>query len=213
MKAYPRPNVDVVYTPSLDEYLKPFIQGVAGPNKPLKELQDKVLDIFGPLCTVYENLISMMNTTGSDSAIELEKDSISAFSMFKRHAMLMAGDVSTHIANNRREEVLKKVNPLLNSLANEEFVDTKRQLFGPGFEQHLKARSETAETLGKASRIGKTLFSRDGLPCISKSTQRPTMDYIPNISSFPTQNSYVQSKKCNQDLRFQNPQMFRSGHQ
>ncbi len=158
VKAYPRPNVDVVYTPSLDEYLKPFIQGVAGPNKPLKELQDKVLDIFGPLCTVYENLISMMNTTGSDSAIELEKDSISAFSMFKRHAMLMAGDVSTHIANNRREEVLKKVNPLLNSLANEEFVDTKRQLFGPGFEQHLKARSETAETLGKASRIGKPFF-------------------------------------------------------
>ncbi len=34
VKAYPRPNVDVVYTPSLDEYLKPFIQGVAGPNKP-----------------------------------------------------------------------------------------------------------------------------------------------------------------------------------
>ena len=158
MKAYTRPNVDVVYTPSLDEYLKPFIQGVAGPNKPLKELQDKVLDIFGPLCTVYENLISMMNTTGSDSAIELEKDSISAFLMFIKHAMLMAGDVSTHIANNRREAVLKKVNPLLNSLANEEFVDTKRQLFGPGFEQHLKARSETAETLGKASRIGKPFF-------------------------------------------------------
>ncbi len=64
--------------------------------------------------------------------------------------MLMAGDVSTHIANNRREAVLKKVKPLLNSLANEEFVGTKRQLFGPGFEQHLKARSETAETLGKA---------------------------------------------------------------
>ena len=27
-KTYPRPNVDVAFTPAMDEYLKPFIQGV-----------------------------------------------------------------------------------------------------------------------------------------------------------------------------------------
>ena len=49
---YPRPNVDSIYTPSLDEYLKPFVQGVSAPDKPLRELQDNILDIVGPLATV-----------------------------------------------------------------------------------------------------------------------------------------------------------------
>ena len=47
VKTYPRPNVDVAFTPAMDEYLKPFIQGVTTPDKPHKELQDKVLDILG----------------------------------------------------------------------------------------------------------------------------------------------------------------------
>ncbi len=33
VNAYPRPNVDDIYTPSLDEYLKPFIQGVSAPDR------------------------------------------------------------------------------------------------------------------------------------------------------------------------------------
>ena len=57
VKFYPRLNVDSVYTPALDEYLKPFIQGVSAPDKPLKELQDNILDTFGPLSTVYETLL------------------------------------------------------------------------------------------------------------------------------------------------------------
>jgi hypothetical protein len=215
VKAYPRPDVDVVYTPSLDEFLKPFIQGIAGPDKPLKELQDKVLDIFGPLCTVYENLISMMNSIGSASAIELEKDSISAFSMCIKHAMLLAGDVSTHIANNRREAVLKKVNPLLASLANEEFVDTQRQLFGPGFEQRLKARSETAETLGKVARIGKPFFrgtASHGFPRAHGGRQWTTFQtFRPSQSQprTPLFNRGRATRSRGQFPRFQNPSMFR----
>ena len=57
VKFYSRLNVDSVYTPALDEYLKPFIQGVSAPDKPLKELQDNILDTFGPLSTVYETLL------------------------------------------------------------------------------------------------------------------------------------------------------------
>ena len=68
--------------------------------------------------------------------------------------MLLVGDVSSRVATNRRELVLKKINPLLLSLANEDFTDANKQLFGPGFEQRLKARSETAETIGKAAKVG-----------------------------------------------------------
>ena len=62
LKTFPHPDVNCIYTPSLDQYLKPFVQGVAAPDKPLKELQDKVLDILGPLSTIYENLLSMFLT-------------------------------------------------------------------------------------------------------------------------------------------------------
>ena len=158
VKFYPRPNVDSVYTLALDEYLKPFIQGVSAPDKPLKELQDNILDIFGQLSTVYENLIAMLHTIGSDAFIQLDKESISAFLTCVKHTMLLVGDVSSRVATNRRGLVLKKINPLLLSLANEDFTDANKQMFGPGFEQRLKARSETAETIGKAAKVGKPFF-------------------------------------------------------
>ena len=158
VKFYPRPNVDSVYTPALDEYLKPFIQGVSAPDKPLKELQDNILDIFGPLSTAYENLIAMLHTIGSDAFIQLDKESISAFLTCVKHTMFLVGDVSSRVATNRRELVLKKINPLLLSLANEDFTDTNKQLFGPGFEQRLKARSETADTIGKAAKVVNPFF-------------------------------------------------------
>ena len=46
VETFPHPHVDCIYTPSLDQYLKPFVQGVAAPDKPLNELQDTVLDIL-----------------------------------------------------------------------------------------------------------------------------------------------------------------------
>ena len=38
VKAYPSPDVDIAYTPNMDEYLKPFIQGITTPGRPLKEM-------------------------------------------------------------------------------------------------------------------------------------------------------------------------------
>ncbi len=53
---------------------------------------------------------------------------------------------------------------MLTSLAKEEFPDAHRQLFGEGFEQRLKTRSETADTISKAARAGKTVFFGEGPP-------------------------------------------------
>lgn len=185
-----------------------FIQGVAAPDKPLKELQDNILDIFGPLCTVYENLLSMFNTIGTDSVIQLEKDSVSAFLTCIKHAMLLAGDVSTRVAINRRELVLKKINPLLLSLANEDFSGTQRQLFGAGFEQRLKTRSETAETIGKASRVGKPR-AHGGRPWTTFQTYRPPQT---RPHTFVRQNMFSRGRATRsrgQFSRFQSPQNFR----
>ena len=153
VRSYPRPDVDAVYTPSMDDYLKPLIPGIMAPDKPLKDLQDNILDTFGPLCTMFENLLEMLDSLGNEGVVQLDKSSINCFLSCVKHALLLAGDASASINVNRRELVLKKINPLLASMAQEHFPDAKRQLFAPGFEQRLKSRSETADTIEKAAKV------------------------------------------------------------
>lgn len=74
------------------------------------------------------------------------------------HALMLTGDVVSQISTTGRELVVKKICPLMVSLALEEFYNTNKSLFGPGFEQRLKTRSETAETIRKAVRAGKPFF-------------------------------------------------------
>ena len=111
----------------------------------------------------------MLESCNSDGAVELDKDSVLNFLTCLKHAMLLAGDASARLSVSRRELVLKKINPLMVSLAQEHFPDTERHLFGPNFGQRLKTRSETAETIEKASRLGKPFF-RGGA---SRGFQRP----------------------------------------
>ena len=209
VKSSPRPNVNAVYTPLMDEYLKPFVQGITVPDKPLKEMQDHILDVFGPLSTVYENLLALLESSSSDGVVELNKDSILNFLTCIKHAMLLAGDATARLSVTRRELVLKKINPLIVSLAQEHFSDTERQLFGPNFER-LKTRSETAEIIGKASRIGKPFF-RAGA---SRGFQRPRgarqwdqsrqfRPFQPNMST----RSSTTFRGRGQSTRFQNPRL------
>ena len=153
VKTYPRPDVDAVYTPAMDEFLKPFIQGIIAPDKPIKDMQDNFLDVFGSISTMYENLLAMLEEIGDDGVIELDKASVNAFLSCVKHALMLLGDASAGCSAQRRELVLKKINPLMASMAQEHFPDAKRHLFGSGFEQRLKTRSETAETIAKASKV------------------------------------------------------------
>ena len=217
VKTYPRPNVDAVYTPAMDEYLKPFIHGIATPDKPHKDLQDSVLDVFGPLCTAYENLLSMESTMTSDGVVELDATGVRSFQECLKHALLLTGDVVARISTNRRELVLKKINPLMVSLAQEEFSDTNRNLFGSGFEQRLKTRSETAETIGKASRAGNPFFRgaasrgfhrpRGGRQGFNFKTFRP---FSPRGTMFNRGN---RNRGLGSFPRFTNPQTYKSFHQ
>ena len=53
---YPRPNVDAVYTPELDDNIAALFQGAKAIDKDNRFLQDKVLDITGPLCMMFLTL-------------------------------------------------------------------------------------------------------------------------------------------------------------
>ena len=115
IKTYPRPNVDVAFTPAMDEYLKPFIQGVTTPDKPHKDLQDKVLHILGPLCTAFENLANMESSIATEEVIQLDAMSVRNFLGCIKYALMLT--VVSQISTTRRELVVKKINPLMVSLA------------------------------------------------------------------------------------------------
>ena len=77
--------------------------------------------------------------------------------------MLLVGNASALLSKDRRSFVLKKINfkGTLTFLAAKEFPDAKKNLFGDGFEERLKARSVTAKTLFQAANVGqKTSFFR-----------------------------------------------------
>ena len=62
IREFPRPVSDAAWTPSLDNYLPPMITGAKASDTPLRDIQDKVLDTLGPLCTFYmRTLRSCMN--------------------------------------------------------------------------------------------------------------------------------------------------------
>ena len=116
------------------------------------------MDILGPLCTAFENLANMESSFDTDGVIQLDATSVHNFVECIKHALMLTGDVASQISTTRRELVLKKINPLMVLLAQEEFSNTNKSLFGPGFEQRLKTKSETAEPIGKAVRAGKPFF-------------------------------------------------------
>ena len=47
--------MDAAFTPRLDSYLPGLMGGLTGPDAELREIQDKVLDIMGPLGTAHEH--------------------------------------------------------------------------------------------------------------------------------------------------------------
>ena len=47
-KEIPRPNVESVFTPVLDDYSGTFVTGAKGVDKAAKKLKDQLLDMVGP---------------------------------------------------------------------------------------------------------------------------------------------------------------------
>ena len=86
----------------------------------------------------------------------LSSDQLQGLFNASAHGLCLIGNASALLAKERRSTVLKKINSKgsLTSLATEEFLDAKKSLFGSGFEERLKARSETAKTLLQASNVG-----------------------------------------------------------
>jgi len=151
IKGFPRPASDGTFTPSLDNYLTSMISGAKISDNSLRDIQDKILDVLGPLCSLHQN-ITLMHESLEDDAITLDKATVATMFGCVKKAIVLVADTSAQISSKRREhaQVFTKLNPVLASLGKEAFPYSGKQLFGDGFEARLKLRSETEIQLLKA---------------------------------------------------------------
>ena len=69
-RTYPRPDVDAVYTPAFDTYLTSLVPGVKTVDKD-KFLQDRLLDVVGPLSQSFEHIQGLLSETGPGNDVTL----------------------------------------------------------------------------------------------------------------------------------------------
>lgn len=157
-RKFPRPDVEAVYTPVVDEYLSSLVPGIKQANKEGRFTQDHALDAVGSIAFIYEHLNDLLFQSKEKGGVVLPSDQLQALFSASSHGLRLIGNASALLAKERRSVVLKKINAkgCLASLATEDFPDAKKKLFGDGFEVRLKTKSETAKTLLRASNVGRS---------------------------------------------------------
>ena len=155
-RKYPRPDVDSAYTPNLDDYLTSLVPGVKTVDKQNKFLQDRLLDALGPISQLFEHIFGILSQVKPGDTIDLTYEQFSELGSLSSSAIRLLGNTSALLSQERRKAVLQKINSqgTLISLASEEFPQAGRNLFGEGFEERIRTRSETAKTLRQAASVG-----------------------------------------------------------
>ena len=155
-RKYPRPDVDSAFTPNLDDYLTSLVPGVKAVDKQNRFLQDRLLDALGPISQLFEHIFGILCQCKPGDTIDLTYEQISELGGLSSSAIRLLGNTSALLSQERRKAVLQKINSqgTLISLASEEFPQAGRHLFGEGFEERIRTRSETAKTLLQAASVG-----------------------------------------------------------
>ena len=193
-RKFPRPDVDAIYTPTLDAYLSSLVPGVKAADKENKFLQDRLLDSLGPLSVMFEHIQGFLAEEKPGSNITLSYAQMSELGSTVCNAMRLVGNSSALLSKQRRTAVLNKINTkgTLVSLASEEFPDAGKNLFGEGFESRIKMRSETAKTLLQASSVGqraKPFFRGRTTPFRSRGSRWGGANRNSQFQSFPYSNT------------------------
>ena len=166
-KEFPRPNVESVFTPILDDYLDSLVTGAKGVDKEAKKHQDQLLDIVGPLSMAFEHISSWQeNEDDSGSITVLTQDVDGLYTCWSK-ALTLLGSANAQYKVQRRKHVLDKLNPQMRSLASEPFPNAGKHLFGPSFEEKVKKRNEMVKIFSKVTprKSNMQFFSeRDLLP-------------------------------------------------
>lgn len=150
-KDFPRPNVESVFTPVLDDYLGSLVTGAKGVDKEAKKFQDQLLDIVGPVSMAFEHVSNWHESEDNPGSVILCTQDVDGLYTCLSKALTLLGSVNAQYKVHRRKQVLDKLNPQMSSLASEPFPEAGKNLFGPSFEEKVKKRNETVKILSKAA--------------------------------------------------------------
>ncbi|XP_044142751.1 uncharacterized protein LOC122932427 [Bufo gargarizans] len=154
----PRPLIPhkVCETPSVDPKMVQFLAKTGfnprkGLDAALKAVQDKLLDITGPLAKIFDLAESAIAAGSQVDPIELRG--------WAQRAICVAGNTNTSLAIERRKAILIKIEPKLSNLAlTEAGKDAQGLLFGDSFIKELGKYVGAFTALDKAQTSMRRVF-------------------------------------------------------
>ena len=121
VRSCPRPDVDCVYTPTLDKFLPDLFPKCKAEDKALRKRQDLLSDLAGPLAMIYE----LVSQTREDTE---QLDTFLILS-FATKGLQLLHNVNSHSSNKRREHVSSKIGQKYTFLPNEKLENNGKELF------------------------------------------------------------------------------------
>ena len=109
-KEYPRPDVDCIYTPTLDNYLPSLLPGVKNVDKDNKCLQDRVLDSMGPIAMLFEHIYGFLAEAKPGENVILGYEQMKDLGAITSNAIRLLGNASALLSKKRRKAVINKIN-------------------------------------------------------------------------------------------------------
>ena len=148
LKDFPRPDVDALQPPKLDEEVKEQLKRSGkdphfGAEKSLYKIQGQLLDVAGPITCLWADLLNPKARVSTENTL-----------LLIQCAWVLLGSTSHSVSQERRKIVWTRINPKLKSLATEEYEKRKSNLFGPGFLEKASKRIESERTLSKVAGHG-----------------------------------------------------------
>ena len=101
-KKYPRPDVDCVYTPTLDNYLPSLLPTVKAVDKDNKFLQDRVLDTVDPVAMLFEHVYGFLSETKPGENVILSYEQMKDLGAITSNAIRLLGNASALLSKERR---------------------------------------------------------------------------------------------------------------
>ena len=181
LSTHPLPSLDCLKPPKLDASMARLVRGdVVARDRVLSRFQRFTLDAAAPIIEILDHLAS-----GESIDHNVVQTGLS-------NALKLLGNTHAHFSVERRQNVLKSLNPDLLHLASEDlFEEAPPNLFGPGFAKVAKERSDAMSALRQArSKPNKPFFRKGGAPPY-KSQGRPTFGNS-RFQPYPQRGGYHQ---------------------
>ncbi|KAJ1210710.1 hypothetical protein NDU88_006072 [Pleurodeles waltl] len=177
-----RPVIDekVCMTPNLDPDMLTYLFKLGrdprkGLEKSLKQVQDKLLDVLGPLARMFDT-VEDAYLKGKDLDVHLLRG-------WCHRAICFLGNANAGLLTERRKMVLMHINPKLADLASKESLEEARGLlFGDGMGKALTMYVRTFTSLDKAHFSMRRVFSNNNLYGIGEGSLPAGEVLEPNIT-------------------------------